>query len=369
MRGAVYLWRGPVEIASKLCRGGAVRGQRVVPLSSRIRQAADYAEQIISTPISTGGRSPLSPNAPNRFALRAEGVEYIFNVVRKDGTFIDKGSYRRAVPLDDSCDGPRYVKGTYYVFAGNDKAIESDRLNAFRKKATNLDFEDGSGSVPAGWTFDFSGNNGTLEWTTESPGAGEKCVRCDVPSDAKPSWIAARQLNVAIEPGAKYRFEAKVRGQGVTGQVGWYLHFGDAATEMLSSPMLYVNKEGDFDWTTLSGEYAAPEKADRLSFGTVLYGTGPRVTFRRLQKIDADRNSSTRRPSIERVPSAPSKRFWSVERLSGPSGQSPNLSRKTAFRKRRCDDHRRTPPRSGLVRLDLFVERHWDGPLRPTTSI
>ncbi|MDD3590803.1 MAG: DUF4091 domain-containing protein [Thermoguttaceae bacterium] len=363
----------PVEIASKLYRGGGGSWTRVVPLVVENTTDADYAEQIISIPISTepGALPFISERAESIRVTDAEGVEYIFNVVRKDGTFIDKGVIDEPCLLTIPATVPANAKGTYYVFAGNDKAYPNpDRLNAFRKKATNLDFEDGSGSVPAGWTFDFSGNNGALEWTTESPGAGKKCVRCDVPSDAKPSWIAARQLNVAIEPGAKYRFGAKVRGQGVTGQVGWYLHFGDAATEMLSSPMLYVNKEGDFDWTTLSGEYAAPEKADRLSFGTVLYGTGTAwYDSVVLQKIDADGNfvdaatftassgvsvgaeqALPVRPSVYPSPSGPVAKF-EPEKL--------DLQKNARYATIKIDAGPAEDER--LVRLDLFsFERRWN---------
>ncbi len=270
------------EIASKLCRSGGGDWTRVVPIVVENNTSAPYAERIVGLPIKGDKDAPVEGALPF-VGERAEsirvcdesGVEYVFNVARPDGSFVDKGVIGEGCKLNLPATIKPNQERRYYVFASNASAYPNpDRLSNVQKIVQNLDFEQGDGAVPTGWVFDLSGDNRSLTWTTENPASGKKCVRCDVPEGEKPSWIAARQTSVAIEPGARYRFEARVRGQNVVGDSGWYLHFGNAGQEMISSPMLFAPKKSDFDWTTVSGEFVAPKNADLLAFGTVLYGTG-----------------------------------------------------------------------------------------------
>jgi len=296
------------EIASKLCRSGGGDWTRVVPIVVENPTSAPYEERVVGLPIKGDQDAPVEGALPF-VGERAEsirvcdesGVEYVFNVVRPDGSFVDKGVIGEGCELNLPATIEPSANRLYYVFAGNDRAYPNpDRLSESRKTLQNLDFEQGDGSVPTGWVFDVSGENRALTWTTEEPASGRKCVRCDVAPCEKPSWIAARQTSVAIEPGARYRFEARVRGQNVSGNAGWYLHFGNSGQEMISSPMLYAPKTPNFDWTTVSGEFVAPENADLLSFGTVLYGTGVAwFDAASLTRLDGETSVSTIRVEDE----------------------------------------------------------------------
>ncbi|MBP5620724.1 MAG: carbohydrate binding domain-containing protein, partial [Thermoguttaceae bacterium] len=285
----------PEEITSTLCRSGGGDWTRVAPVVVDNSTDADFVEKVVSIPIADAPNALpfLNERVESIRVADEDGVELTFNVVRSDDSFLDKGVVDEPCLLSLPATQSAGSKKTYYIFAGNDKAFPNpDRLSSFRKNASNLDFEVGTCEIPNGWRFDVSDSQGTLVWTNENPVSGKRCVRCSVPDGDKRSWIAARQVGVSVEPGAKYRFEARVRGQNVKGQCGWYMHFGNSQTEMLSSPMLPSNKEGDFDWTTVSGEFTAPKSADLLSFGTVLYGTGTAwYDAASLSKIDADGNT------------------------------------------------------------------------------
>ncbi len=282
----------PEEITSTLCRSGGGDWTRVVPVVVDNSTDADFVEKIVSIPIADAPNALpfLNERVESIRVADEDGVELTFNVVRADDTFLDKGVVDQPCLLSLPATQSAGSKKTYYIFAGNDKAFPNpDRLGSFRKNASNLDFEVGSGEVPDGWRFDNSDSQGKLLWTDENPDSGKRCVRCSVPDGDKQSWIAARQVGVSIEPGAKYRFEARVRGHNVKGTVGWYLHIGNSQTEMIAAPMLAVNREGDFDWTTVSNEFTVPKDADLLSLGTVLYGTGTAwYDSASLSKIDAD---------------------------------------------------------------------------------
>ena len=272
----------PEEIVPTLCRDGGGDWTRVVPVVVENKSSSDYAERGVLIPIRGTKESPVEGALPFEDELAqsiriadSEGAELVFNIIRPDGTFVDKGVIGEGATLTLPATVASGSESRYWIFAGNERAYPNpDRLAESRKSATNLDFELGEDDAPLGWSLDASPDRGTLIWTSESPASGAKCVRCDVPKDAEPSWIAARQSDVAIVPGAKYRFSAWVRGKDVSGEVGWYVHIGNRETEMLSSPMLYLPKAPNFDWTRVSLEFVAPENATRIAYGTVLYGSG-----------------------------------------------------------------------------------------------
>ena len=266
------------SIADTLCRSGGGDWTRVAPVviqNKTSKEFKDYPVAIAIGPVGAKNALPFANERAESIRVADEsGVEFLFNIVRSDGTFVDRGPIGAGCTLTLPANVPAGEETRYYVFAGNDRAYPNfDRLNSFRKSPTNMGFEQGEGASPAGWIFDLSSSDGTLTWTDDEPASGAKCVRCDVPDGSKESWIAARQLEVAIEPGAKYRFSGKVRGRGVKGRVGWYLHVGSRENPMQRAPLIEVGKS-DFDWTAVSTEFTAPETANIISFGTALYGTG-----------------------------------------------------------------------------------------------
>ena len=270
----------PSEMAANLCRSGGGWWQEVATITVENKSNVDFNPRLITLPTGSDERSKQTFDFSNFFieSIRvcdSNGVEQLFNIKDASGAYLDQGQ----VPSGSTFTFPATVaagaKATYYVFASNQKAFKNlDRLEDARHAALNLDFEEGNGDVPNGWKFDVPDVKGAITWSDEEPFSGAKCARCEVESGEKASWIAARQGDVALTPGAKYRFSARVRGKGVVGRVGWYLHLGNAGTAMVSSPMLYVDGEGDFDWTEVSKEFTVADEIDRLEFGTVLYGTG-----------------------------------------------------------------------------------------------
>lgn len=267
--------------ASKLCRSGGGAWNYAVPVVVTNRTDEAQVDRLVAIPI-VGAKKTTSPSLlplTNELAQSVRvcdpnGVEYMFNIVDPSGKFVDKGNVPENSVLTFPAAVPANSSATYYVFFNNDAAYPNmDRLNNMLKRASNLDFEEGQ-EFPNGWKFDRSDSIGSLTWSDENPYSGKKCVRCEVPEGAKPSWIAARQFGVSVKPGAKYRLEGYVKGENINGTIGWYAHLGNSTNEMIGHQMVSPSSEKNFDWTKASVEFTVPDKADLISFGTVLYGTG-----------------------------------------------------------------------------------------------
>ncbi|MDO5565858.1 MAG: DUF4091 domain-containing protein, partial [Planctomycetia bacterium] len=117
------------------------------------------------------------------------------------------------------------------------------------------------------------GDDRHIEWSSEKPYEGKKCVKVVVNPGGVPSWISARQGGIRVKSGAKYRFSAWVKGENVIGGSGWYVHVGNHKKEMMISPS-DMSAKGTFDWRKVEFVFEVPDQADLMSFGTVLRGTG-----------------------------------------------------------------------------------------------
>lgn len=295
-------------MARGLCRSGGGDWTRAVRVVVRNDGTSDFHNRVLSASIMENYEAPEKGALPfvgerveSIRVCNSEGAELLFNVRDASGKALYKGAIPDGSALSFPANVPAGAAAEFFVFAGNDKAYPNfDALEDYRRSASNLDFESGSGDVPDGWKFDAPDDEHRMSWVEETPRSGKRCVRCDVATGAEPTWIAARQDNVTLEPGGKYRFSGWVRGQKVAGSVGWYLHIGDQAEAMRESPMLYLGKEGDFDWTAVSREFTVPENCDRLEFGTVLRGTGVAwFDCARLERLDASTTVESRVMTIE----------------------------------------------------------------------
>lgn len=269
-------------ISGRLCRDGGGEWSSAFELFVENATERDWSERAIEIPILGTPEKPVDGAAPLvgervesvRFC-DSDGVEFVFNIINKDGETVERGEIGAGAALTIPATVPAGETARYLVFFGNDRATaHPDQYSQVRRRLSNPDFEAGDGDVPRGWRFDAADAERAMRWVDENPFSGRKCVRCDVVDGAKPSWIAARQMEVAVEPGRKYRFTGRVRGENVRGTVGWYLHFGNKKNSMISAPLLGFDDKSDFDWTELSEVYVVPADADRLEFGTVLRGTG-----------------------------------------------------------------------------------------------
>lgn len=269
-------------ISERLCRDGGGEWAKAFELFVENATERDWSERAVEVPIAGTPEKPVDGAAP-LVGERAEsvrfcdsdGVEFVFNIINKDGETVERGEIGEGFSLTIPATVAAKSTARYLVFAGNDRATaHPDQYSQIRRRLSNLDFEAGTGDVPSGWRFDVDGADRKLRWVDENPFSGRKCVRCDVAEGAEPSWIAARQGGVAVEPGRKYRFTGRVRGENVRGTVGWYLHFGNEENPMISAPLLGFSDKTDLGWTELSEVYSVPADANRLEFGTVLRGTG-----------------------------------------------------------------------------------------------
>ena len=269
-------------ISERLCRDGGGEWASAFELFVENATERDWSERAVEISIAGTPEKPVDGAAP-LVGERAEsvrfcdsdGVEFVFNIINKDGETVERGEIGEGFSLTIPATVAAKSTARYLVFAGNDRATgHPDQYSQIRRRLSNLDFEAGTGDVPSGWRFDVDGADRSMRWVDENPFSGRKCVRCDVADGAEPSWIAARQGGVAVEPGRKYRFTGRVRGENVRGTVGWYLHLGNEEKPMIAAPLLGFSDKTEFGWTELSEVYSVPADANRLEFGTVLRGTG-----------------------------------------------------------------------------------------------
>ena len=202
-----------------------------------------------------------------------DGTELLFALWGPDGKEIRTGPIPAGSTLLLPADCPPQGKSAYWIYFDNPLAGEVPDFLCDRPGLVNGDLEDGEGDTPTGWVHDQPDENHRTSWTTENPRSGRRCVKTVVAEGASPSWIATRQSHIAVQPGARYRFRAWVRAEGVKGYAGWYLHLGNAQQPMISAPMVSAGG-GTYDWKQVQLEFRVPAEADRLSVGTVLWGTG-----------------------------------------------------------------------------------------------
>lgn len=203
----------------------------------------------------------------------AQGTELLFALVGPDGKEIHTGPIPAGSTLLIPVECPPKEKNSYWIYYENPLAWQLPDFLPDRLGLVNGDVEEGEGDVPTGWTHDQPDPQHRAEWSTENPRAGRRCLKTLVSEGAQPSWIATRQSNISVRPGGRYVFRAWVRAENVKGYAGWYLHVGNNQQPMISAPMLNAGG-GTYDWKQVQLEFKVPAAADRLSLGTVLWGTG-----------------------------------------------------------------------------------------------
>ena len=268
------------EKAPKLCIAGGGTWAKSLEISLTNPSAADWKDKIIEIPVRGTIDAPKENALPLAGQLAqsvrfcdADGVEFIFNIIDSE----KKDLHRGVIPNDSTliipvnCPAKKTV--SCKIFFDNPKAwVIPDWLKS-QGGITNLDFEEGKDLNVFGWSLDAGDQKSKLSWSSEKPFSGKKCVKCEVAADAEPSWIAARQNNIALVSGAKYQFVAWVRAKDVKGSCGWFLHIGNNEKPMILAPMLYSGT-GTYDWKKVEYSFTVPDKCDKITFGTVLRGTG-----------------------------------------------------------------------------------------------
>lgn len=136
----------------------------------------------------------------------------------------------------------------------------------------NASFEAGGTTVDA-WDLSGADAQHRITWSKESPRTGERCVKVEVDAGAESTWIAARQAGIGLQGGRRYRVSGWAKGRDVVGRAGWFIHVATGANAMAINRVEGESK-GTFDWQQTVIEFTAPDGAQSLTVGTVLFGTG-----------------------------------------------------------------------------------------------
>jgi hypothetical protein len=200
------------------------------------------------------------------------GSEYLFDIVRGDGSsardgVIEAGD-RLVIPAECSANSSK----TYYVYFNNLQAWPVPDFFEASPGIRNSSMESGEGQ-PSGWALDEGDEQHRVSYVAEDPHSGIYCLKTEVAEGAEATWIAARQTNIHIFGGCKYVLRGWVRADKAKGAVGWYIHVGNESNPMLLNRVLDAG-DGTYNWRQVSFEFTAPEEANVASLGTVLYGTG-----------------------------------------------------------------------------------------------
>ncbi len=262
-------WHHPLDLDG----GGWWAGRLRVEV--RNGRETELLGEPVAVPVGEGaGEAELAgKRAESIRVCNAEGIEMRHALYGPDGGLLDEGSIPAGGTLVIPAECAPGGEATYFVYFDNPAAwVLPDALTT-RPGLVNGDLEHGREGTPEGWQHDTMTAEHRLAWVREDAQSGQWCLKTEVDRGAEPSWIATRQRDIHVVAGARYRMTGWVRGEGVEGFAGWYIHLGHERNSMLDSRMLTAG-EGTFDWRRVEAEFTVPEGANRATVGTVLRGTG-----------------------------------------------------------------------------------------------
>jgi hypothetical protein len=263
-------WHHPLYLDG----GGYWRQRIVVTVENDTDRALIGRPGALTVGNAPGAVALVGAQAESVRVCDATGEEMLFALADDSGQPQARGpiAVGSVLTIPVECRGG--AKATYLVYFDNPLAGElPDFLESARPGLVNGGLERGTGPTPTGWQHDQPDAQHRTSWVSEQSQAGRKCLETVVDAGAEPSWISTRQTGLPIVAGARYVMTAWVRGDGVKGQAGWYIHVGNRENPMLVNPVLNAG-EGTFGWTRVSAEFTAPADADLADLGTVLRGTG-----------------------------------------------------------------------------------------------
>jgi len=138
--------------------------------------------------------------------------------------------------------------------------------------APNGSLEAGS-SRPSGWTWT---NNGNGSWTWDSTVAaeGSRSLRVDVPGSVEKRSPMLNSDSFPIRPNTPYTFRYRVRTQGVSSVLNFFLVEKDSAGNLLQRGL--ASNSGTNDWQTETMTFVSGPRAASASFKVEIfsgYGT------------------------------------------------------------------------------------------------
>jgi len=248
------------------------RNQSSLPLSGY-----PLALRVVTSDHLSPGATPAVPLAGRDMreirVCTSDGAELLWAAYDSEMTSLSKGALPPQGWLVVPITCPANGSSDLFIYFDNPQAGEVPDYLSARSSPLNCGVEKGEGDTPFGWQHDEGDEERRAYWSDEKPHSGNKCLAIEVKPGAKPSWIATRQLGIAVVPGARYRFRAWVRAENVEGYAGWYIHVGNDDKPMMMAPTI-SGGGGTYDWKQVETEFVAPEQATTASLGTVLWGTG-----------------------------------------------------------------------------------------------
>ncbi|MDO4571083.1 MAG: DUF4091 domain-containing protein [Planctomycetia bacterium] len=296
-----------------------IDAQRRLALREHLAQIETPAEGMQTTlaPLEFRFRIGNAP-APNVLPLvgaRAEeirvaagsGKEHVFEILDEGGDYFHSGVLREGMSLVVPIElATMDEDGFFFVYFDNSSAWELPPPEWWSVRAfSNGSFERNDDSRPAVWTFDVQDEEHKISLVRERAYHGDFCIRTEVKQGAELSWIGARQKDISVRPGQKYRLSGWTKGENVHGYAGWFIHIGNARNGMVANGMLSAGG-GTFEWKETSQDFEIPEGCDRVTIGTVLRGTGvawaDSVDFRLLHDPNAEEMPTCVVSPVENLP-------------------------------------------------------------------
>jgi len=257
-----------------LVLGGADVWRLRVPLTLTNRSAGNVAGQPTNVRIGryAGHLDLAGRRAQDVRVCDAAGTEMLFDL-RTDAGRLSTGPIPDGATLVVPCTAPAGATQRLWVYADNPDAFAvPDYLTAGASFA-NGGFEALADGQPAGWRLDEGDPQHRLALVTDVARGGQRSVRATVAPGAAATWMAARQTDLGVSAGARYRVTGWVKGDNVVGRAGWYVHVA-AGDNPQAVNMVAGDLRGTFDWQQVTITFTAPPQARSLNLGTVLYGTG-----------------------------------------------------------------------------------------------
>ncbi len=244
-----------------------------VAIELRNGQAVELQGRPVGVPVGPGGLAALiGARARDLRVCDEAGAELLFDLRDAAGARQTDGLVAAGSSLLVPGTMPASGRQRLYVYFDHPGTYPVPDYLRGATALSNAGFESGTGAAPAQWQLDAGDDHHQLSWVTERPHGGQRCLKCVVAPGAERTWIGARQGNLSVRGGARYRLTVWVRGEKVSGQAGWFVHVATPANSQAVNKVF--GREGSFDWTQVACEFTTPSDAVGLTCGSVLWGSG-----------------------------------------------------------------------------------------------
>ena len=280
--GLSFSYRAPVRVMN-FTDAPAAGGLTCVDLSGLIarlqRKADDKTLRVM-----TGGKLAKSCRLADTLLIEAGAVPahtvqtyYLYLADRKPGTggpakpTTEIVGTRNTGTTEDTGEGggPASTQAIVHSAAGYESIIKSDS-----NLVKNASFETGD-ALPTDWPGGAEGEKPAgAVLGFDKPGLfGARCVKIDVPADAKASWTGWRQT-IPVQEGHTYLYSAWLKCKDVKEGVQIHAHCRDAKDNVVLFTGAGPAITGTTDWTLLSGMFTMPAGTTSFQIHLTMNTTG-----------------------------------------------------------------------------------------------